>query len=480
MLLNLALLLVGRALQMAILLLTLKVMTLRLGPSEVGFFSLLVSIANLFTWLIISPVGVYVNRRTLDWRRHGTLRRNYGLHACYIAFAAVLSAVLLLAGQYLLHPNWESPPIVLATLVAAYMVVATLSNTLAPALNLTGYRVAYSILYTLTLLACLAGSWIAARGLPTGAAWFTGQIAGFSAGTILSLAAFLWVTGSQRVDKPFSIAHVKSQFRIAMAFILPVAAAWTLNWIQFQSYRMMIGGLVSLHFLGLFFAGYSVAAGLMGAVEISANQFFYPYFYKHLHEAGSGARHQVWASYISILLPIMLLLTGALVATSATFAHILLSGAFKNAGLYVAAGAVVEGIRVLGGNYALAAHASMRTHALLIPHGIGAICVAVLVPASVWLFGEQAVPFSMVTAALIFLCVMHIAMTRHAGTPITLQGATIVAVTLAALAVVGIWQTKASSGFLTELGILSIATVFTLAGCAAIVVKTRASLQFGS
>jgi hypothetical protein len=482
MLRDLAIVLMGRALQMAVLLLALKAMTTALAPSEVGIFSLLVAISNLFTWLIISPFGIYVNRRTLDWQQNGTLRRNFGLHAAFIALSAILSAILILAGQHMLQPEWGVAALTVAGLVPLYILVATLSNTLAPALNLMGHRVAYSLLYTLTLLLCLAGSWFLTQGTPTGVTWFTGQIAGFAAGTGLSFAAFLFFTRRTPPEKGFTTLwgpHLKLSLVAALAFTLPVAAAWTLNWVQFQSYRVIVSELVSLDFLGLFFAGYSVAAGLMGAVEITASQFFYPHFYKHLQRATEEDRHNTWASYMSVLLPIMLLLTTALIVSSDILARMLLAGPFQHAGLFVAAGAAVECVRVVGGNYALASHATMRTTALLPPHAIGAICAVLFLTTGVQCFGEQAVPYAMLAAALAFLSAMHIAMTRHVGARVQPKGGLATAATLSALAL--LWLLRHNlTGLAGDILSLFLAGLVTLAGCSLLVLKAQKSLQYGN
>ncbi len=157
-------------------------------------------------------------------------------------------------------------------------------------------------------------------------------------------------------------------------------------------------------------------------MEITAGQFFGPYFYKHVQQSEPGRQHDAWAAYMSTLYPMIIAIVLVVAALSTPIAHLLLAPKFWTAATYVAAGALVEGIRVMGGTYALAAHVSKRTHALLLPHSVGAAAIAITLPGGAWFFGEAAVAPAMIFSALAYLAAMHVTMTRHAGTKITILG----------------------------------------------------------
>ena len=274
---DLVIVLAGRVLQMAVLLLMLRAMTTQLSPTEVGNFSLLISISTLFVWILISPIGLYTNRHTLDWRAKGTVWINYGREGIYVACVSLFAAIALYLWQVIFRPVWALQLSWLGAAVATYIFFSVANTTIIPAINLFGKRIAYTVFYVATQILCLAFAWVISGFKASGEFWYFGQTAGFAVGLLLALPLFLkWTRpGAAKPRKP---GELRAGLRDVMAFSLPIVVAWGLTWVQFQSYRIVIGNLVSLEFLGLFFAGYSASAGIMGAVETTAGQFFGPYF----------------------------------------------------------------------------------------------------------------------------------------------------------------------------------------------------------
>ena len=419
---DLIIILVSRVLQMAVLLLTLRAMTTRLSPVEVGNFSLLMSIATLFIWIFISPIGLYVNRHTHEWWEKGTIWLNYGREGIYGVAVAIFTALALTLWEIIFQPEWARHLVWLGPATGLYIICALGNNTIIPAINLFGKRISYSVLYVGSQILCLAFSWTLAGIAPRGEYWFLGQTAGFAVASLLALPIFL----KTAPPKPGASHRISSDWRAGLvaiaAFCLPIAVTSGLSWVQFQSYRIAVGNLVSLEFLGLFFAGYSVSAGIMGAVEVTAGQFFGPYFYRHVQESQPERQHDAWAAYMSALYPMIIVIVMVVAALATPIAHLLLAPKFWSASSFVIAGAITEGVRTMGGTYALAAHVSKRTRALLLPYAAGAACIALLLPGGAWLLGEKVVVPAMLVSAAVYLLVMHVTMTRHAGTRFTILG----------------------------------------------------------
>ena len=418
---DLIIVMASRVMQMAVLLLTLRAMTTRLSPLEVGNYSLLMSLSTLFIWVLISPVGLYMNRHTHAWWESGTIWLNYGREGLYGIAVALFTAVVLMLWEIIFKPSWALQLTWLGPSAGLYIICALGNNTLIPAINLFGKRISYSVLYVASQMLCLAFSWFFAGIHAKGEYWFFGQTAGFAVASLLALPIFL-KTAPPKPGNSAPRGDLGAGLRAIMAFCLPITITAGLTWVQFQSYRIVIGDLVSLQFLGVFFAGYSASAGIMGAVEITASQFFGPYFYKHAQASAPGRQHDAWAAYMAALYPIMIVIVMVVVALALPITHLLLARKFWAAGAFVAVGAVVEGARVMGATYGLAAHVSKRTRILLLPHSVGATSIVITLFFGTWFFGEKAVGPAMLLSAAIFLTTMHVIMTRHAGTRFSVLG----------------------------------------------------------
>ncbi|MBT9151296.1 MAG: hypothetical protein DDT40_01487 [candidate division WS2 bacterium] len=94
---DLILIMVGRGLQIVTGLAGIRLMTSVLSPEEMGRYYILLSLITFFALFLVSPIGNYINRKTHEWHRSGTMQRNLYLYWLYL-FAITLfdsSAVLL-------------------------------------------------------------------------------------------------------------------------------------------------------------------------------------------------------------------------------------------------------------------------------------------------------------------------------------------------------------------------------------------------
>jgi O-antigen/teichoic acid export membrane protein len=123
---------IARALQFAMLLITLRVATTLLPPSEMGVVALVTATAAFFSLLLINPVGMFINRRMHTWDDKGQVRAYLGYFWLYLIAVAVL-AIFVLA--LLVGTGWWRPKIAsldLVMLAAASIVFGTLNQTTIP------------------------------------------------------------------------------------------------------------------------------------------------------------------------------------------------------------------------------------------------------------------------------------------------------------------------------------------------------------
>jgi O-antigen/teichoic acid export membrane protein len=156
-------------------------------------------------------------------------------------------------------------------------------------------------------------------------------------------------------------------------FAWPVAIAVTLNWIQSQSYRYLAEGQLGLAPLGLFVAGYGIAAGLILGFESVFVTYFQPRFYHDVNSNNPAQRSKAWRNFSAAIIPPLLLTTAFTMALAPELTQLFLGTKYQSAAEFVVWGTLVEMMRVFSAVYAQVAHAHMQTRWLIAPSLAGAL-----------------------------------------------------------------------------------------------------------
>jgi O-antigen/teichoic acid export membrane protein len=179
------------------------------------------------------------------------------------------------------------------------------------------------------------------------------------------------------------------------AFCWPIGLAVLLQWLHMQGYRFLLAERFGLAQLGLYAAGYNVAASLITAMETLLTTWYQPIFYRMANSTDPAQRDQAWSSYASVMLPVSTLGMTALVAVSPSLPKVLLGAAFHGAGQYVLLGALAEWARMLVGLVGLNAHRHMSTRQLIAPNLVGMVATYVVLFATITSWGLRAAPVAM-------------------------------------------------------------------------------------
>jgi O-antigen/teichoic acid export membrane protein len=197
------------------------------------------------------------------------------------------------------------------------------------------------------------------------------------------------------------------QVRRLFDFCWPVALAAGMNWAQMQGYRFLLAERVGLAELGMFAAGYGLAASLMAAMETVLTTWFQPKFYRQANASDRETRASAWQKYAAIMLPSSMLGFSALVASAPYLTVIMLGPAYQDSWRYVMLGALAEWTRVLVGLFGLIAHLGMNTRTLILPNLIGcSVTYAILL----WLqpkFGLDAAPVSVAVGGFVVAAYLY-------------------------------------------------------------------------
>ena len=129
---------VGRAAQFLIALITLRVATTLLSPEEMGKVALVVTTTAFFALLLINPVGMFINRRIHAWQASGRGIGYLVRFAGYIALVATIAAISLPLFVMTGLVNFGIPTVWLIALVCGSVIFNTVNQTAIPCLNLLG------------------------------------------------------------------------------------------------------------------------------------------------------------------------------------------------------------------------------------------------------------------------------------------------------------------------------------------------------
>lgn len=364
--------LVGRLLQFAVMFLTVKVMTTLLPPHELGKAALITTSVAFFAMLLINPVGMFINRRLHAWQDSGATRRYFHLYCLYLAGVAMVAAAIVwgLFHTRLVPPGTGSwwP----ALLAAGSILFATVNQTLVPSLNMVGRARAFVVLTLATLISGLAFSVVLVHfWAPIAESWLMGVMLGQIVFALLGYAVFFAPVAA---SQPGGLRGVLTRERCIgmLQFCWPVALAAGLNWLQMQGYRFVLARELGLADLGLFVAGYGIAAALLAAAETILTTWFQPAFYRQANDADKQVRATAWVRYADKLLPFSILGVSALLAGAPYLTALMLGSQYQAATRFVAFGAIAEWVRVLVGLFGLGAHLRMQTRSLVLPNLIGA------------------------------------------------------------------------------------------------------------
>lgn len=409
------LIVLGRAVQFVLLLAMMRVATTLLSPEEMGRVSLVLTTTAFFAFFLISPVGMFINRRLHAWQASGVARYYLVHYVNYLLMVSIFAAT----GLYLLHLqgkielgisiNW------LISLVCGSLFFSTINLTATPSLNLLGDSkkfVLLSVAMAAASFACAALLVLMAQ--PSAQYWLMGQLLGQTLIGVFGVKLLI-----ARLKKPVAfhapLVIRRRHLQVLFSFAWPIAIAAGLGWLQGQGYRYLMEGQLGLAHLGLFVAGYGISAGIIAGFESVLTTYFQPRLYRDVSTGHPVEQMQAWQRYAAAVMPSLLLTIVFIVMLASELTRIFLGADFQSAADFVVWGALAEAARVLIGVYSLIAHVYMQTRWLILPNLIGAVLsitvCALLIPS----FGAAGAGMGLVLSGFAVVLTMHALLARHVG-----------------------------------------------------------------
>ena len=393
----------GRAAQFVLLLVTNRLATEFLPPAEMGRLSLITATTGLFALFLISPVGQFINRRLHAWDDMGRARHYLTLHWLHLVIVCGVAAIGLILLQKLGVLSFGFSIGWLLLLVCGSLFFNTINQTAIPSLNLLGFSGLFISLTLGTIALGLLASFASVQLFGSSAEyWLTGQLLGQVFFAAIGVWVFFGHLKPGTAPRPFSRDKLMAMYNFAW----PVALASGFSWVQSQGYRLVSVDTLGLAPLGLFVAGYGIAAGLMAAFESVLTTYFQPGFYRAINQEG-GDRSLAWKNYAAAFVPSVVLVTCFFAALAPELTLFLVGPKYQSASQYVIWGVLAESARVLVGVYSMSAHAEMKTNLLLWPNALGAVLCIVLVWLLVPGYGANGVGIARFASGFVLLVAVH-------------------------------------------------------------------------
>lgn len=395
---------IGRIVQFALLLLTLRLATSLLSPAEMGKISIVMATVGFFTLLFLNPVGMFMNRRLHAWDLRGLATLYLTYFWRYLIAVSLFSVLVLVAltGFDIWNPDigiyW------LLFLVCGNLFFGTLNQVVIPGLNLLGHRGWFIVLTIATAaISLIFAVMLVLAILPNAEYWLSGLLIGQIIVGMIGKIVFSRKTHHPDVasNSPPALSH--SHYRNLLKFAWPVAIAVGLGWIQSQGYRYMMEDRLGLIELGLFVAGYGISSGLIAGFDSIFATYFQPKFYRQISKENLTEQSQAWTDYSQAIFPSLLLTGVFIMATAPELTQLLLGPNFRDSSQFVVWGALAELARISTGVFGMAAHARMNTRLLLLPNLAGAVISILLIWFLMPSYGSDGVGLGLTFSSLITL-----------------------------------------------------------------------------
>jgi O-antigen/teichoic acid export membrane protein len=347
-----------------------RVFTTLLSPGEVGRMNIILTVSGWFGLVLLNPVGMYMNRRLLEWGKEGALLASLKNWLLYLLAVSALSVLLLPAYSGFLgievHPLW------LAALVVAGIVVTTGNNSCAGFLNLLGHRFYFISGSVLTLWAGLAFSALLAISFPASAElWLGGQLAGQALAFLLMLRLLHKVLPA--ADLPAEKRPFLSDAGPVWNFSWPLSVSVFLYWIHTQGYRFLFQREAGSDALGIFVVGFAIGSSLMLAFESLFSQFYQPIYYAEISHSSDEGKTAAWDRYAEAFIPMVIITAVFVAANGGAIARILAAEKFRRGGEIIIWGAAAEGLRMIISLISLVSHSKFKMAPIILPGAAGTL-----------------------------------------------------------------------------------------------------------
>ena len=369
----------GRVATALISIASLRILTTLLEPADFGLYALLLAFHGCAALILLSPVGLHINRNMHAWWDENTLLSRLYLFNKYLFFVSVGIAVAVICWWLIYQATDQNiyGAIFASIAVGLTIFLSTWCGLFVQILNMLGFRAASAGWMTASSIIGLGFSSLFTYKYHTGTSWLLGQTVGMAVGAIgAGLMLCRYQVGRKFVVMNFEKLPPLLDRQTIVHYCLPLAIATGLMWLQNTGYRFWVGGAWGAAELGLLAVGLSISAQIWAIIETLSMQFLNPYLFRHITDVKSDSQKSVILSdMVNIMWPVYAVLAGFNVIFASSLLKMLTNERYHAAVSFVLLGVFIEFFRCTANLWSYAAQIERSTTKYIWPYGFGAIIV---------------------------------------------------------------------------------------------------------
>ena len=372
--------LIGKLLQVAVMIASIKVVTTILEPKDMGYIYIFTTVYTFFVLSFISPFGLYINRKTHKWHEEKTLLDKIGIYLIYL-FAVSIFSIFIGYFLYNFGISNNIPKDLFLSLLFIFVFFMSLNQTILPLLNMLHYRLSFIVLMVLTSLGSVIFGYLLVTLFGSSAKnWLIGMIASNIIFMIVGYAILTRKIQETFLGFSYNFKKItKVKIKSILTFVVPLSVATIFMWVQNSGYRILIEQNISLEFLGFIGVGMAVSSQIALTVESVVTQYLYPIFYKNITNATLEIRTQAINYLINKVIPIYLMLAIFLTCLSQYVVEILVDEKYYEVYIFTTFGIWVEFFRMVTNLLGNVSQSEMNTKGFMAAYILGSLITICLV-----------------------------------------------------------------------------------------------------
>ena len=367
---DLIFIIIGRILQIVLMLISIRIMTTFLSPAEVGNYNLLLTILAFFNLVFLNPAGMYFSRHIIQWDSSKNLLNGLFIFILWMIVVAILSIIILTFIYHLMHYENKYIYNLFVLYIILAIVFSTTHRNVLYGLNMLGYRKQFVVFLLATLSLGIVCSFLIIYFIYSKAlGWTLGIV--FSEIILVYPIYKAFIRGNELNIHTIKLIMTKKKIKEILAFCIPVSITVFLMWGQNTGYKMIVDYKYSAEVLGYISVGIGVANAVFGSIESIAMQYFNPIFYKKIIDASIEERATVWNEIAQYMVPIYILSTILVISIAEYLITILVDSKFHHSYIYTRIGAGIEFFRVMTNLLNNVSQSEKNTKVTIAPYVVG-------------------------------------------------------------------------------------------------------------
>ena len=379
--------LIGRFCQFLLIIFSIKILTNTITPYEYGIYGITMASIAIFSYILIGPFGLSINRNIYQWSSEGYLKTIFIKFAWYSLFVAALTAAII---------GFSGNSSLLGYIaIFAYMYSYTIAYTLIPNLNILGKSFEFITLLNLNIFIGIFFGYILIKMFSDKYEYW---LIGISLGNLISSLFALRVYVKSIFNKKVSFKKIDYKKYISFSGYMLINSVFT--WIYLMGYRYIAGDELGYMDLGIYLGCAAIAAGIISGYEQVVTSIYLPKFYENIDKNSDA-----WLIYskkiISSCIPVCLFV----ILNSELISKYILPADYHKYFLFIQLCAVAETLRVILSTFGYKFQGENKTYKMIIPNIALALICNLIIFYKIGDYGAGVIPFSMILSSLFILLI---------------------------------------------------------------------------